>query len=534
MREDTIVIIRFMGTSKTSSDIESVFKSIEEQLDYVFKTIEENKNSSILDAFSLAYSLENLLFDTGIDLISPSPKHKREFKDQLNYISEKYLKKTKLLILLDSIDQLREQDYNLNWLFNCLPKNVKIIYSVLKDYKNIFQNLKKKKITKTENILELESLNLELAKNILNSYLKSSKRQLSDIQEDIVNECFQNFKHISPLQVKLIFEISSKWKSTFIPNDDFFYCVSSIDIIKYNFKIIEKEIFDNEIFFKNCIFYLSLFEYKGISENELEDILSIDDQVLTTIFKHHHPPVRQFPMGMWFRLKYELRDYLTNKLVDETSVVAWYHRAFIEATNEYLSDYLGEKTNSMEYTNKDALLMNVIDYFTEKWNENRSNGVKGEKKPFIYTSNKPKRIEQMKRYFEFFEIGDTPNQIKCKAFRETTSQILKQENKYNKRKFNEFISVIEKIQSKELCFQIMKECLYDEAKSGQFFYHLQNHLNEDRIFTSNKNINLVFPASYFGHNDILEWLIGQNLKVNICNDCENGEFPIHLGKYRMV
>ena len=74
---------------------------------------------------------------------------------------------------------------------------------------------------------------------------------------------------------------------------------------------------------KHCLFYLTLFEYRGISENELEDILSIDDKVLESIFIHHHPPVRRFPMALWYRMKYELKDYITHKMTDDTPVIAW-------------------------------------------------------------------------------------------------------------------------------------------------------------------------------------------------------------------
>ena len=86
---------------------------------------------------------------------------------------------------------------------------------------------------------------------------------------------------------------------------------------------IEKNVFDNEILFKHCLFYLTLFEYRGISENELEDILSIDDEVLDSIFVHHHPPVRRFQIGLFSRLKYELKDYIINKVTDDQPVIAW-------------------------------------------------------------------------------------------------------------------------------------------------------------------------------------------------------------------
>jgi hypothetical protein len=490
-----------MGTSKMSSNIESVFKSIQEQLEVIFSINKED----------IEY------------------KNKQEFKDKLSFISEKYLKRNKLLILLDSIDQLREQDYYLEWLFNILPKNIKIIYSVLKDYKNIFQKLKKYKIKKIENIFELDALNIYEAKKMLDSYLKSSHRQLSALQTEVMNKLFDKLENICPLQVKLIFDVVSKWKSSFIPNDDFLKCKTSIEIIKYNFKIIEQEIFDNEIFFKHCLFYLNLFEYKGIGENELEDLLSIDDDVLQEIFKHHHPPLRRFPMAMWFRLKYELKDYITSKMIDETSVVAWYHRAFIEASNEYLKDYLDNTNNSSRFIKRDDLLVNLIDYFSEKWNERRSDGTLGEKKSFIYHSDKPKRIKFMKSQFEYSEIGE--NYIKCKSYRETASQTLKSRGKINKRKLNELIPVIEKINSKELSYQIMKECLYNTTNEKNFFYILQEHLKKDGIFTSNKKLNLLLPAAYFGHSEIIKWLLVNHANdINISNDECIKRYPIHLGK----
>ena len=86
---------------------------------------------------------------------------------------------------------------------------------------------------------------------------------------------------------------------------------------------IEKNVFDNEILFKHCLFYLTLFEYRGITENELEDILSIDDEVLDTIFVHNHPPLRRFQIGLFSRLKYELKEYITDKTTDDQYVIAW-------------------------------------------------------------------------------------------------------------------------------------------------------------------------------------------------------------------
>lgn len=286
-----------MGTSKSSSTIQSVYSSIQQQLEAIFN-INNNDNKEY-------------------------EKMKKElFADTLAYVSREYLNETNLVILLDSIDQLSNQDdFDLHWMFKRLPKNVKIIYSVLNTNLKILEILKKK--IESHNILEIETLSQDEGKRILYSYLKASNRKLTEKQEESINKLFNHLENICPLQIKLIFDIISKWKSSVSASEEFIECKTSIEIIQYLFRVIEKEIFDNEVLFKHCMYYLTFFEFRGISENELEDILSIDDDVLNSIFKHHHPPVRRFPLALWYRLKYELREYITNKTVDDASVVAW-------------------------------------------------------------------------------------------------------------------------------------------------------------------------------------------------------------------
>jgi hypothetical protein len=264
-----------MGTSKLSSTIHSVFELVQQQLEFIFKINTEDKK------YKKAYS----------------------FEDKLIYISNKHLTNNRLIILLDSIDQLSKEDCGVYWFFNDLPKGIKIIYSVLNNYENILERLKER-IKKEENILDLKPFTLDESEEMLYSYLKASNRQLTIIQKKAVDKMIKNLDGPIPLQIKLIYDVVSNWKSSFDPPDEFIKCKTSVEIIKYLFNRIEKETFDNEILFKHCLFYLTLFEYRGISENELENILSLDDKVLTSIFIKHHPPVRRFPMGLWYRIKY--------------------------------------------------------------------------------------------------------------------------------------------------------------------------------------------------------------------------------------
>jgi hypothetical protein len=229
-------------------------------------------------------------------------------------------KYSKLLILIESIDRLTESKHDLSWFLYYLPKNVKIIYSVLND-STVFDILKN--IIPKQNILEISALTKEEGIKILLTFFDYSNRKLTNSQMKSVNKLIESLEYICPLHVRLIFDIVSKWKSSYNVPVDFMSCTTSIETIKYLFRVIEKKAICNEILFKHCLFYLTLFEFRGISENELEDILSIDDTALNSIFVYHHPPVRRFPMALWYRIKYELKEFLTNKLVDDVSVVAW-------------------------------------------------------------------------------------------------------------------------------------------------------------------------------------------------------------------
>ena len=260
-----------------------------------------------------------------IDNQDEESKKREEFLNLLHFVSEKYLtnQQIKLIILLDSLDQLTESNYNLKWFFSKLPNHVKIIYSCLNEFKNICKNIKMQIKKEKTNTLEIKPLTIDEAKIILWSYMNKAGRELNEKQKEAINEMIEKLFNISPLQIKIIFDIVSKFKSSYKIPDEFLKCKTSKEIIKYFFGRIEKEIIDNPILFKHCLYYLSLFEFRGISENELEDILSIDDDVLNSIFIHQHPPVRRFPMGLWYRLRYEFEDYLTTKLIDDTRVIAW-------------------------------------------------------------------------------------------------------------------------------------------------------------------------------------------------------------------
>ena len=107
----------------------------------------------------------------------------------------------------------------------------------------------------------------------------------------------------------------------------------------------------------------------GLSETELADLLSLDDDVLTDVFQYHTPPVRRIPQLLWLRLKNDVSSYLVNRESDGTSVIYWYHRQFREAAAKYFLEVDEFHT---------TLHSRVADYFIGRWH--------GKKKPYTYNA----------------------------------------------------------------------------------------------------------------------------------------------------
>ena len=166
------------------------------------------------------------------------------------------------------------------------PNNIKFIYSTLPDHSDILHQLLESKYI-GNGIMKVESLTKAIVITILEDWLIKNNRSLSENQWKILDELFDRAT-LFPLYVKLIFDIIVKWTSYYIPNDEFKKCISIDQCIEYLFKILEKN--HGNMLFSRTMCYVSSFK-NGISESEIEDILSIDDDVLYEIFEYHVPPV---------------------------------------------------------------------------------------------------------------------------------------------------------------------------------------------------------------------------------------------------
>jgi NACHT domain- and WD repeat-containing protein len=129
---------------------------------------------------------------------------------------------------------------------------------------------------------------------------------------------------------------------------------------------IEK--YHGRIFVSHALSYLTASK-NGLSDVELEDVLSLDEEVLNDVFQHWLPPIRRIPPLLIPRLHDELSSYIMQREANGTIVIYWYHRQFIFVARErYLAD-MGHKI---------YIHTSLAHYFLGTWGG-------GQSKPFKYS-----------------------------------------------------------------------------------------------------------------------------------------------------
>ena len=273
--------------------------------------------------------------------------------------------KRPLVLLLDSIDQLSPsfEPFTFHWLPKILPKNVKIVMSFIP---SVFNLLKRFNVyaSKTRHFTRpIPPLGNILCMDIIRARLADSDRTISQKQSDVMKDMFLNCS--LPLYSRVMLDEILTWKS--------YTCVTSNmvsstlkEALNHFFK--RMEIHHGTLLVRHALSYITASR-EGVSEIELLDLLSLDDEVLNSIFLFWLPPVRRLPPFLWTRLRIELDQFLVERDADDIAVLNWYHRLFKEAAKErYLAD---DESRAHIHSN-------LSDYFLGTWS--------GRSKPFRFSA----------------------------------------------------------------------------------------------------------------------------------------------------
>jgi WD40 repeat protein len=276
-----------------------------------------------------------------------------------------------LVIFLDSVDQLDGPmvSLKLSWLSYELPENCKIVVSCVSEGDCEDYHFLRKALGKFENtnFLAIPTLTKTLAIDVIKTMLRDVDRTLTDIQWTVVQKTLQCCT--LPIFLKLVYARVIAWKSYTIATT---LSLNVMDSIMSLFDRVEVQ--HGKCLVSYALAYITASKC-GLSESELEDLISLDDIVLNDIYQYHLPPIRRIPPLLWTRIRSDLPNYLTERDADGVSVMNWYHRQFREASIiRYLSD--GEQ---VEYFHS-----MIADYFIGMWG--------GIEKPFQFTEIQKSRF----------------------------------------------------------------------------------------------------------------------------------------------
>ncbi|KAL5006957.1 hypothetical protein ScPMuIL_015763 [Solemya velum] len=346
--KSVMLLLRFLGTTPNSSSITPLLISLCRQLSVLYDQPLEDIPNELAPLIQFFKKLLTLATD-----------------------------EKPIVLFLDSLDQLSGADgaHQLAWLPAVLPPHVKLVLSTLPNYYNLLDTLKNM-IDSENNFVQVLPLGENLSGTILKFWLKNANRTLTEAQWNIVNEAFT--KCNLPLFVKLVFDEVCGWKSYTKPN----HTTLAYTIHDSIMKLFEKiEMQHGKTLVAHALGYITAAK-SGLSEAELEDLLSLDEKVLNDVYQYHLPPVRRIPPLLWTRIRNDLPAYLSEREADAVNVIAWYHRQFINAATERYFKNLNFLSN---------VHSNVADYFIGVWGG-------GNPKPFEYT-------EQQRRMFHLEEKG---------------------------------------------------------------------------------------------------------------------------------
>ncbi|KAK1175609.1 NACHT and WD repeat domain-containing protein 2-like [Acipenser oxyrinchus oxyrinchus] len=303
---DPVVIVRFLGSTEVGSELRSVLQSICKQIAINYRCLVHSNPHKIHD-------LKELL----VNLMNESSFHRP------------------LIIILDAVEQLSDSDEarKLWWLPINLPRSVRIVVSTLPNKHGILQKMRCL-IHDEDNYVELMQRDRKMCSQILKHQLLKVKRKVTSGQQIYVNEALA--KCTLPMFVNLIFREVMHWRSH-KDVDDSSLCVTVHESIEQLFWSLENKL--GSRFVVRALGYITMAK-TGLSEMELEDILSLDNSVLSEIIVSTN---LQNPLRISYiliaKLKEELNGYLVERQVRNVTLLVWANRHLqLIAQKLYLSN----------------------------------------------------------------------------------------------------------------------------------------------------------------------------------------------------
>ncbi|NWV01394.1 NWD1 protein, partial [Upupa epops] len=328
--QDSVVVIRLLGTSQLSSAVHSLLRDICLQVCLAF------------------------------DLSPPPTQTQQACNDLVLFLSKLLLTvshcdKQTLVVVLDSVERLLHADGapRLHWLPTDCPPKVHFIVSISTAEPNTLAALQRA-VPEPEAYTEVGPLSCEEAVEMVEVLLASARRRLSPAQRAHFCQSFPSGGQA--LLFKLVSHEARKWASYTSPSE----LTMARTAQEATHRLCERlEQSHGRVLVAHVLGYIASSR-NGLSDAELKDILSLDDEVLSEI-PYRHPPssktVLRFPPLRWARLRRDMGELLAERKADGFTLLCLAHRQFVEAVQ---SRYLSEQEQAQRH-------FLLADFFKGTW-----------------------------------------------------------------------------------------------------------------------------------------------------------------------
>lgn len=298
---DAAIIFRFIGWTPGSAVIRELLGALCRQISLVYGAEEE------------------------------TPSEYRELVQEFPKRLERAAQAQRVLVFLDAVDQLSEADNarNLIWLPRELPSNVRLVVSTSTEPGDTDVILKRRLPEKCR--FTLEDMPVEEANELLHMWFDDVGRTLGG-RAKAFEEARGQWRSVlerysacrRPLYLKLAFEEARRWRS-FEEPENTRLAPDIPSLIEHLLARLSSPLNHGETIVSRSLGYLVAGK-NGLTEDEMIEVLSEDDEVLKEVKRFHRPPEEKLPVVIWSRLHFDLVAYLTERSADETTLLAFYHR----------------------------------------------------------------------------------------------------------------------------------------------------------------------------------------------------------------
>uniref|UniRef100_A0A8C6AAI1 NACHT and WD repeat domain containing 1 n=1 Tax=Marmota marmota marmota TaxID=9994 RepID=A0A8C6AAI1_MARMA len=294
----TVTVLRLLGTSQMSSDACSLLKSLCFQVCLAFGL--PPPPPQVLEAQArVAQLLRGLLHTVS----------RRNFES--------------LVLLLDSVDDLDSVrgSRRIPWLPLRCPPKVHLILSACSGQRGALDTVRRT-VADPEAYWEVRPLSGNQGQEMIQLLLVAARRTLSPTQRDLLWASLPDCGH--PGRLRLAFEEARKWASFTVPVP----LASTAEEATHQL-CARLEQTHGQLLVAHVLGYIVSSRH-GLSEAELKDVLSLDDEVLQVVYRDWTPPSKEllrFPPLLWVRLRRDLGHCLARRPADGLTLLGIAHVA---------------------------------------------------------------------------------------------------------------------------------------------------------------------------------------------------------------